>query len=61
MGNATALGNTKAINRTGFEKSNAIAREIGWLIAGWIVLRFWEREIIRDAEKCAAQVIAKIG
>ncbi len=28
--------------------------------AGWTVIRFWEREIIRAPEKCAAQVLAKL-
>lgn len=26
--------------------------------AGWIVIRFWEREIVRDATACAAKVAA---
>jgi DNA mismatch endonuclease Vsr len=24
---------------------------------GWIVLRFWEREILRDPDRCAAKVL----
>jgi DNA mismatch endonuclease (patch repair protein) len=26
--------------------------------AGWIVVRFWEREILHDAAACAAEVVA---
>jgi DNA mismatch endonuclease Vsr len=28
--------------------------------AGWTVIRFWEREILHDPEKCAAEVLAKL-
>jgi len=29
--------------------------------AGWTVIRFWEREILRAPERCAAQVLAKLS